>query len=402
MATELVVTHRAPATARRMADAANRFLESLSGAQRAVATFPFAGDERYEWHYTPVPRNGLLLKDMTGPQRTAALALFDAGLSARGSREAREIVALETILREMEEREGRPSRWDRDPELYYFSVFGEPGGPAPWAWRAGGHHIGLHFTVIDRELVAPLPLFFGSDPAEVMHGPEKGKRILAAEEDLARALLRSLDASQKAVAVVDPVAPDDILTKNYRTADPSVPLSGLRYAAMSGEQRGRLAGPLLRRQGADVPARVRQHPARRQPHPLGLARLHQRLGRRPAGRPLRGIAPLTSGGPSDGIRRPTPPARPARRPPGRRPRLAGVRSDDLRARRPGPRRDPCDVRPERRRRRRRAPGPGRRGRPDAGHSPEAPGDPRSGRRLARGRREDYRLHRLAGGLPRHG
>jgi hypothetical protein len=246
MATELVVTHRAPATARRMADAANRFLDSLSGEQRAVATFPFAGDERYEWHYTPVPRNGLLLKHMTAPQRTAALALFDAGLSARGADEAREIVALETILREMEEREARPSRWDRDPELYYFSVFGAPGGAAPWAWRAGGHHIGLHFTVVDRELVAPTPLFFGSDPAEVMHGPEKGKRILAAEEDLARELLRSLDASQKAVAVVDPVAPDDILTKNYRTADPSAPPSGLLYGAMSGEQRGRVVA-LIRR-----------------------------------------------------------------------------------------------------------------------------------------------------------
>ena len=246
MATELVVTHRAPATARRMADAANRFLESLAGEQRAVATFPFAGDERYEWHYTPVPRNGLLLRDMTGPQRTAALALFDAGLSARGTDEAREIVALEAILREMEEQEGRASRWDRDPELYYFSVFGEPGGAEPWAWRAGGHHIGLHFAVVDRELVAPTPLFFGSDPAEVLHGPDKGKRILAAEEDLARELLLSLDPSQKSVAVVDPVAPDDILTKNYRTADPSVPLSGLLYAAMSGEQRGRLVA-LIRR-----------------------------------------------------------------------------------------------------------------------------------------------------------
>jgi hypothetical protein len=240
MATDLSVTYRAPASARRMADAANKFVESLTSEQRAVATFPFEGDERYEWAYTPIPRNGLLLSDMTPPQRDAALALFEAGLSARSAHEGREIIALETNLKELEAMENRVSRWDRTPVHYWFSVFGEPGGKAPWAWRAGGHHIGFHFTVVDGDLIAPTPLFLGADPAEVRHGPEKGKRILAAEEDLARDVLRSLDAPRKAVAIVDPVAPDDIITKNYRTADPSGPLSGLLYADMSDEQRQRL------------------------------------------------------------------------------------------------------------------------------------------------------------------
>ncbi len=240
MAVDLTLASQAPAVARRMAEAATRFLDALSTEQRAVATFPFAGDERYQWHYTPVERNGLRLKEMTPPQRAAALALFDAGLSARGARTAREIIDLEPILRETERIEGLETQWHRDPELYYFSVFGEPGGKEPWAWRAGGHHIGLHFTVIGGDLVAPLPLFFGANPAEVRHGPETGKRTLAEEEDLARDLLAGLEASQKAIAIVDPVAPDDILTRNYRTADPDAAPVGLAYADLSGEQRGRL------------------------------------------------------------------------------------------------------------------------------------------------------------------
>jgi hypothetical protein len=75
----------------------------------------------------------------------------------------------------------------------------------------------------------------------VHHGPERGLRILAAEEDLARALLGSLDAAQKPLAIVDAVAPTDILTKNYRMADPATVPHGIAYAALSGEQRGHLA-----------------------------------------------------------------------------------------------------------------------------------------------------------------
>ncbi|HEY8742281.1 MAG TPA: DUF3500 domain-containing protein, partial [Chloroflexota bacterium] len=237
---EMTRVDAAPAAARRMAGAAARFLESLSTEQRAVAQFPFAGDERYVWNYTPVLRNGLRLKDMTAAQREAALALLASGLSARGVRQAQEIIALEPILKEAEAREGVTNNWRRDPELYYFSVFGEPGGAAPWAWRAGGHHLGIHFTIVNGELVAPTPLFFGSNPAEVRHGPATGTRVLAAEEDMARVLLASLEPAQRAIAIVDPVAPSDILTKNYRQLELDLPPSGILYSALSGEQREHL------------------------------------------------------------------------------------------------------------------------------------------------------------------
>jgi hypothetical protein len=212
----------------------------LSSEQHARATFPFTADERYQWNYIPGPRNGLRLKDMSPDEQTTALMLFDAGLSARGAHEARQIIALEPVLGETEQVEGRQTGLDRDPGLYYFSVFGAPGGTEPWAWRASGHHLGIQFTVVGGDQVSPTPLFFGANPAEVRHGPTTGQRTLDGEEDLARALLGSLESGQKAMAVVDRTAPTDILTKNYQMVDPSMTPSGITYAALSIEQRERL------------------------------------------------------------------------------------------------------------------------------------------------------------------
>jgi hypothetical protein len=223
-----------------MANAATALLAALSPGQRAVTCFPFAGDERYRWQYTPGPRSGLRLKEMTRPQRHLAMGLFDAALSLRGAGQARQIIALEAILRETERITGQFSGEDRDPDLYYFSIFGEPGGSEPWAWRANGHHLALHFTVAAGGVISPTPNFFGANPAEVRHGAAAGQRILAEEEDRARALLASLEPDQRAAAVVGGAAPGDIRTRNYRIADHTAIPRGLRYSMLSGAQRAQL------------------------------------------------------------------------------------------------------------------------------------------------------------------
>jgi Protein of unknown function (DUF3500) len=246
---DVSVAYRAPVTARRMAEAATRFLESLDAVRRAAVSFPFEGDERYQWNYRPdgfewngrtLWHEGLRLINMTRAQQQAALGLLQAGLSTHGATRANQIMALDRDLRETERVTRFVPHVVRDPELYSFGIFGQPGGAAPWAWRAGGHHIGLHFTVVDRDLVAPTPLFFGANPAEVRHGPNVGTRTLPEEEDLARELLRGLDSQQKRVAIVSPDAPGDILSDAYRGVGADVPPPGLAYRALSGEQRERL------------------------------------------------------------------------------------------------------------------------------------------------------------------
>ncbi|MDE2898199.1 MAG: DUF3500 domain-containing protein [Chloroflexota bacterium] len=243
--TDITTASRAVAVAAEMAEAAQAFVDSLDAAQRDVATFPFEGGERYLWHYTPVERNGLRLKEMTPTQRAAAFRMMNTALSSHGAEKAREIIELEAILDEWEGIQNTRMHWLRDPEIYYFSVFGKPGGEEPWGWRAGGHHIGIHATVIANTYVSVLPLFLGANPAEVRHGEHQGVRTLAEEEDLARGLLGRLDAEQKALAIVDPIAPDDILTKNYRVADPDeIPVGGITLAELRDGQRDRLIGLL--------------------------------------------------------------------------------------------------------------------------------------------------------------
>ncbi len=202
-------------TIRRMTDAAGLFLSSLSAAQRAGASLDFGDEaERQNWHYTPVDRKGLMLKDMDTAQSDLAHRLLATGLSGVGVHKARAIIALEPILCEIE---GPGSKWKRDPARYYVSVFGTPGDTDGWGWRFEGHHVSVNYTVINGELIGPTPVFFGSNPAKVLHGEHEGIRALREEEDVARALLVSLDGDQKGIAIVSDVAPSDILTRNLST-----------------------------------------------------------------------------------------------------------------------------------------------------------------------------------------
>ena len=89
-------------------------------------------------------------------------------------------MALEPILGEIERLAGRASWARRKPLLYWFAVFGEPGGREPWSWRVGGHHVAVHVTLVDAGFVAATPLFFGANPVAVLHGPHAGLRTLGA------------------------------------------------------------------------------------------------------------------------------------------------------------------------------------------------------------------------------
>jgi hypothetical protein len=225
-----------------MVDAAQRWLAGLDAGQRERATFPFATDERFVWAYTPGHREGLAIADMSAPQREAAMAVVDAALSPRGAAEVRAIIALETVLGEIERQGGKPGWPRRDPELYWFAVFGDAGGESPWAWRVGGHHVAIELTVADGEVIGSAPSFLGANPATVPSGPRAGERTIDGEETLARALLASLTPAQRAIAVVDPVAPPDILSGNGRRAVVGDVPAGIRHEDLGAAQRDGLEG----------------------------------------------------------------------------------------------------------------------------------------------------------------
>jgi len=203
-----------------MADAAAAFLAALDDSQRAKAALPFADeDERRRWAYFPRDFHGLPLLEMDARQRKLAHALVSSGLSARAYAKVNAIVALESVLDEIE---GRALTRLRDPGRYFVSVFGAPGSPA-WAWRVEGHHVSLNFTIVDGALISPTPNFLGANPAEVGHGDAAVLRPLGEEEDCARDLLDSLDRDQRALATICDVAPPDFVLMNL----PRVPARAL-------------------------------------------------------------------------------------------------------------------------------------------------------------------------------
>jgi hypothetical protein len=207
--------------------AAQALLEALPEAKRRQAQLSFESSERTNWNYVPLRRAGVPLAELDGQQRTLIDPLLRSALSPSGLDTAHQIVQHETILGEIE---GNPQR--RDPGLYYTAVFGEPGPRAPWAWRFEGHHLSVNATHVDGQTQVVAPLFMGSNPARVPSGPKAGLRLLAAEEDVARELMRMLPQERRTRAMLADRAFPDIVTRN----DPkvrSLNLEGLAAAEMS-------------------------------------------------------------------------------------------------------------------------------------------------------------------------
>lgn len=226
----------------RMASAARNFLVSLSDEQRAKAFFPFASDERLNWHYIPKSnRKGLPFREMDPGQAQLANAFITSGLSSHGYEKATAIMSLESLVKAADLKAGNAAiAAMRGGDLYFIKIFGEPSADAPWGWSFEGHHISLNFTIVDGRMIAGGPTFFGSNPHEILEGPRRGLRPLADEEDLGRALLASLDDAQRARAILPGDPPRDILTEASRKAQIDGPPQGLPSSAMGAPQRERL------------------------------------------------------------------------------------------------------------------------------------------------------------------
>ena len=220
-------------TADEVASAASSFVATLDSERRDRAMYPLGDAEQFNWHFVPRERNGLPLKAMTLAQRTAAHQLLKSALSTQGYLKANSIIELERVLGVIEEREEF-----RDPEDYYFTIYGSPSADEPWAWRFEGHHLSMSFSSLGDETLVMGPSFLGSNPHTVASGPKAGLRVLGNEEDLARSLVMMLSSGQRGSAVIASEAYDDIITGAERTVD--LAFEGIRASALDGAQRAQL------------------------------------------------------------------------------------------------------------------------------------------------------------------
>ena len=238
------------------ANAASAFLNSLPADLRTAASFPLESGERQNWNFVPMARAGVSLLKLDDAQSELLGPLLASALSPEGLLAARGVLKHENILRRVETEAGMANASRRDPGLYYTSIFGKPADGAPWAWRFEGHHLSINVTELPGEAPIVAPMFVGANPARVLDGPNAGFRLLAAEEDLGREMIRMLPAARRQIATIRDTAFADILTGN----DPKVQgleLSGLPAADMTAAEQAQLRRLIELYVGRMTPASAR-------------------------------------------------------------------------------------------------------------------------------------------------
>ncbi len=221
--------------AQEFAVAAQRFMDALDPAMQAKYLFRDA--ERGNFHFFPIARRGVPLKDLKNGQRHLGMALMSAALSHVGNQKALVIMSLGDYLRETD----KTPNLHRDSDQYYFTIFGEPAPAGTWGYRVEGFHLSLNVTVVKGRWISVTPSFFGAIPATVPDGPRKGLQVLQEETELGRALAKSFTAEQRKIGFGK--IPDfktetvgGLITGNQRKIGRSRP-RGLPVAAMAVEQR---------------------------------------------------------------------------------------------------------------------------------------------------------------------
>lgn len=217
---------------------ARDFLAALPAEIRKQAQFPFTSDERTKWYFVPRDRIGVSMLQLDDAQSEKLGPLIASALSPEGLLTARGVMKHENILRQIETERGVDAT-RRDPGRYYASVFGKPTDGAPWSWRFEGHHLSINVTELPGHAPIVAPFFVGANPARVPSGPNAGFRLLAAEEDLGREMVKTLSPEQLEVAMIRETAFSEIVTGN----DPKVqPLeqAGLAVAQMDARERDAL------------------------------------------------------------------------------------------------------------------------------------------------------------------
>ena len=213
---------------------ATDFLATLSPEMKLQAVFPLKHEERFNFNFVPLKRKGPTFRDFNATQKTAALELLKASLSAQGFKKATDIIELEKALIIIE-KQAPDSRY-RDPLNYHFCIFGTPSADKAWGWKFEGHHISVNFVSNEGRIVSSTPSFFGSNPGIVNIEDQKGKQALKLESELALLLVNALSEEQLKTARVSEEAPKEIITGNSRKASNIEP-RGISFNALDDDQK---------------------------------------------------------------------------------------------------------------------------------------------------------------------
>ncbi len=217
--------------------AAEKYLAGLSDEQRKKTLFPVDSAEWMTWdnrHFAM--REGVGFFEMSAAQRQLAFDLLRASLSAKGLRQTRDIMKLNGTLAELTDNYDEFSEW-----FYWITIMGEPSATQPWGWQLDGHHAIINYFVLGDQVVMS-PVFMGSEPVKTDTGKFKGTVVLQEEQDEGLALMRSLNATQQAKAMIaGSKSGEDTLSAAYRD-NLVLDYAGIRVAELKAGQKKRLLG----------------------------------------------------------------------------------------------------------------------------------------------------------------
>ncbi|MFN8619282.1 MAG: DUF3500 domain-containing protein [Chloroflexota bacterium] len=214
--------------------AADAFLATLSAEQQDAVRFDWADEaQKSRWSNLPqglFQRDGLMWGDLTAEQQDAWLALMQATLSDEGyQRVLAEWNGDATLAAS-----GGGGQLQFGTQYYWVAIIGEPSETDPWQWQWGGHHVTVNATIAGTEL-SLTPSFIGVQPATYTDPGGQTVRPLGDIEDEAFALVDSLTAEQRAVAILGDTPIDLVLGPGEDGR--VIEAEGLPASQMTAEQR---------------------------------------------------------------------------------------------------------------------------------------------------------------------
>jgi hypothetical protein len=237
-------------TTARIVAAAQAVAATLDEAGKAKVQFPFEGPQKTRWSNLPVgifQREGLLLRDLTPPQRAAVNTLLATALSKDGLRKVTEIMGGDEALRIGQSGRGggdgrgggargggggRGGGVQFGGDLYFLAFVGTPSVTDPWMLQFGGHHLAINLTMAGSQS-SMAPSLPAAQPATyTLEG--RTIRPLGNENDKAFALINALSDAQRKQAVLGYTVSDLVLgaLQDGKTIQPE----GIRASALAAPQ----------------------------------------------------------------------------------------------------------------------------------------------------------------------
>ncbi len=206
-----MTNHEDPQTIQKMLVGVIGLIDTFSAEQRSAALFGFDDPRRLDWDIIPKPdRIGVSLHNLDRHQKVVVLELVRLSVSHDVYTKVLAIMQLEHVLRAREaDFLGVAAPLWRTSDSYFLTIFGRPGFEDTWSLRFLGHHVCLNVTIVNQRWISTTPSALGQQPmigAGVLNP-------MAEDEGLGFEILDSLDAEQRARAVIHDVAPADFVSR---------------------------------------------------------------------------------------------------------------------------------------------------------------------------------------------